>query len=186
MTQGDYVMKPFIPTPRLAMLALAAITTISIFAVACGDDDDNGDNGGTPTPVSTQPPARTTQPAADTPEATQPPNSGVTTIVTRDAGNLGTILTTSDGYTLYTFDNDVAGSGASACNAGCAANWPPLPVSNPTASSDVNGELGTITRDDGSPQVTYNGKPLYLFSGDAAAGDTNGDGVAGIWHVAAP
>jgi len=174
--------KPSTRTARLATLPLAAITALSIFAVACSDDDD----GGVSTPVATLPAAEATEPAEATPEATEPATSGITTIVTRDAGDLGTILTTTDGYTLYTFDNDVAGSGASACDASCAATWPPLPVPAPTASSDVTGELGTITRDDGSPQVTYKGKPLYLFSSDAAPGDTNGDGVAGVWHVAAP
>ncbi len=179
--------KPSTRTARLATLPLAAITALSIFAVACSDDDNDGDDGGASTPVATQPAAEATEPAEATPGgATEPATGGITTIVTRDAGDLGTILTTTDGYTLYTFDNDVGESGASACDASCAATWPPLPVSEPTASSDVTGELGTITRADGSPQVTYKGKPLYLFSSDPAPGDTNGDGVAGVWHVAAP
>jgi predicted lipoprotein with Yx(FWY)xxD motif len=50
----------------------------------------------------------------------------------------------------------------------------------------VTGEIGTITRDDGSTQVTYNGAPLYYFAGDEAAGDSNGDGLNGVWHIAAP
>lgn len=172
---------------RTLTIMLAAMAAIAIFAVSCSDDDD--DPASTPaatTPGATQPAAQPTEAQAVTPEAPQPGAGGITTIVTSDAGALGTILTTTDGYTLYTFDNDVPGSGASACDAACAANWPPLPVDNPTASSDVPGELGTITRDDGSPQVTYNGEPLYLFAGDASPGDTNGDGVGGVWHVVAP
>lgn len=177
-------MKPSIRKVRALTILLAAVTALSILAVACGDDDDDDDAASTP--AATQPAAQATEPQGITPQAPQPGAGGVTTIVARDAGALGTILTTTDGYTLYTFDNDVAGSGASACDASCAANWPPLPVDNPTASSDVTGDLDTITRDDGSPQVTYNGEPLYLFAGDASPGDTNGDGVGGVWHVVAP
>lgn len=49
--------------------------------------------------------------------------------------------------------------------------------------------LGTITRDDGTLQVTYNGWPLYLFAGDTAAGDTNGQGLdefGGLWFLVSP
>ena len=46
--------------------------------------------------------------------------------------------------------------------------------------------LGTITRDDGSTQVTYNGWPLYYFHEDAAAGDTNGQGLGGVWFLVSP
>jgi predicted lipoprotein with Yx(FWY)xxD motif len=46
--------------------------------------------------------------------------------------------------------------------------------------------LGTITRDDGSTQVTYNGWPLYYFHEDVAAGDTNGQGVEGVWFLVSP
>jgi len=100
----------------------------------------------------------------------------------------GSALAGEDGMTLYTFDNDTT-PGASACNAGCVENWPPFTVDEgeqATAGEGVTGEIGTITRDDGSTQVTYNDKPLYYFSGDSAAGDSNGDGVGGIWHIAAP
>jgi predicted lipoprotein with Yx(FWY)xxD motif len=164
-------------------LVLAAATALSLFAVACGDDDDNG---GPSAPVATQPAPGATTDAEPTEEATQPAAGISATIATRDAGALGTILTTSDGYTLYTFDSDVAGSGTSACDASCAGNWPPFPVADPTASTELPGELGSITREDGSPQATYEGKPLYMFSGDAAPGDTNGDGVGGVWHVVTP
>ena len=171
---------------RFALLALAAVAALSIFAVACGDDDD--DDGGASTPQATEPAGDTpeaTEPAGETPEATEPAAGGSATIVTADAGALGTILTTSDGFTLYTFDNDTAGSGESACYDACASTWPPFPVADATASG-ADGDIGTITRTDGSPQTTYNGKPLYMFSGDAAPGDTNGDGLGGVWHVAKP
>jgi predicted lipoprotein with Yx(FWY)xxD motif len=89
---------------------------------------------------------------------------------------------------LYIFDNDTT-PGASACNAGCVAAWPPLLTTSDTPPSGVTGASGTftvITREDGTKQIAYNGKPVYHFVNDAVAGDTKGDGVGGIWHIATP
>ena len=47
-------------------------------------------------------------------------------------------------------------------------------------------EFTAITRDDGTNQVTFKLIPLYYFAGDSAAGDTNGEGVGGVWHLATP
>ena len=83
-----------------------------------------------------------------------------------------------NGMTVYTFSKDVAGSGTSACTGGCLTKWPALTVpagTTPAGGSGVGGKLATITRaDDGTLQVTYNGLPLYFFSGDSAPGDANG------------
>jgi predicted lipoprotein with Yx(FWY)xxD motif len=79
--------------------------------------------------------------------------------------------------TVYNFTNDVKDSGKSACSGGCLTKWPALTVpagGTPTAGSGVTGKLATITRDDGTLQVTYNGLPLYFFQGDKAPGDANG------------
>lgn len=82
------------------------------------------------------------------------------------------------GMTVYTFDKDVANSGKSACVDGCLKNWPAV-----AASGDLAAPWSAITRDDGSKQLAYKGKPLYLFVGDKKAGDKNGDKVKDIWHV---
>ncbi len=101
---------------------------------------------------------------------------------------VGKFLTGEDGKTLYVFKKDTT-PGTSACTGNCATNWPPFTV---TASDTVKhedgvtGTLATITRPDGTMQVTYNGAPLYYFAADKAAGDTNGQGVGGIWFIAAP
>ena len=84
------------------------------------------------------------------------------------------------GFTLYVFDNDLGTPGNSSCNAACAMNWPPLLIDDGVASG-VN-DLGIITRSDGSVQATHDGRPLYYYSGDNAPGDTNGEGVGGVWH----
>ncbi len=90
-------------------------------------------------------------------------------------------LTNATGMTLYTFDKDSGGK--SACNGPCAANWPPLMA---TDGDQASGDYSVITRDDGSKQWAYKGKPLYLWVKDRKPGDKTGDGVNKIWHVATP
>ncbi|GEM_PF-310565 len=86
------------------------------------------------------------------------------------------VLTGKNGMTLYTFDNDSADK--SACAAQCLALWPVARV------GDAAGKgIGEITRDDGSKQITYLGKPLYYHVGDQKAGDTAGDNVKNVWHA---
>jgi predicted lipoprotein with Yx(FWY)xxD motif len=118
---------------------------------------------------------------------TPPPAQGSFTISAITYGGIGTYLAGPTRLALYTFDNDSAGS--SSCTASCAETWPPLTIAmgeTPSAPASVPRELGTLERDDGSLQVTYDGKPLYYYSGDGALYDTTGDGVAGVWHLARP
>jgi predicted lipoprotein with Yx(FWY)xxD motif len=98
--------------------------------------------------------------------------------MTKSIGGANILVDGASGMTLYVFASDVANSGKSACNSGCATTWPPLTVASgitPSASAGASGKLGTITRDDGTTQVTYNGLPLHHYSGDSAPGDTNGN-----------
>ena len=92
----------------------------------------------------------------------------------------GGVLVNEAGMTLYVFDRDPAGAGKSACTGQCAANWPPLIASGDATAS---GDYSIITRDDGTKQWAYKGKPLYLWSKDQKPGDKTGDGVGGVWHV---
>jgi predicted lipoprotein with Yx(FWY)xxD motif len=91
------------------------------------------------------------------------------------------MLVNSAGMTLYTFDKDAAGSGKSECNGVCAKNWPPLHV---IGYEQASGAWSVITRDDGTKQWAYKGKPLYLFIKDHKPGDKTGDGFKNVWHVA--
>jgi predicted lipoprotein with Yx(FWY)xxD motif len=95
----------------------------------------------------------------------------------------GSLLVGVSGMTLYTFDTDVAGSGKSACNGPCAQNWPPLPAADADRAS---GDYSIVTRDDGTRQWAYKGRPLYFWAKDTKPGDTTGDGVKGAWRVARP
>jgi predicted lipoprotein with Yx(FWY)xxD motif len=94
----------------------------------------------------------------------------------------GKVLVDAKGLTLYTLDRDTTPN-KSTCNGNCATNWPPMPVA---ADAKDAGAWTVVTRDDGSKQWAYKGKPLYFWKDDKKPGDVEGDGRNGVWHVAAP
>lgn len=93
------------------------------------------------------------------------------------------VLTGPNGMTLYTFDKDAAGSGKSVCNGPCANNWPPFMASG---TDSAQGDYTIVTRDDGSKQWAWKGKPLYYWVKDAKPGDKSGDGFNKVWQTAKP
>ena len=98
---------------------------------------------------------------------------------------LGEITVDSAGNTLYLFIPDAQGE--STCYETCADNWPPVLANDEAvAGAGLDQDLvGSVTRTDGSEQVTYGGWPLYSFVGDTEAGQTNGQGVNDVWYVVA-
>jgi predicted lipoprotein with Yx(FWY)xxD motif len=114
--------------------------------------------------------------------APAPAGAALTTAST----SLGTILVDGQGKTVYRFAADTKGH--SNCDAACLQYWPALTstVDLPTAASSVTAALGSITRSDGTKQVTVNGWPLYTYAGDNAPGATSGQGSnlsGGLWWV---
>ncbi|WP_299061831.1 hypothetical protein [uncultured Polaribacter sp.] len=108
-----------------------------------------------------------------------------TTIKLSSDASLGDILVDANGNSLYFFSKDTKVS--SNCNDGCLANWPVFYVENIEVGNGLNSsDFSAITRADGSKQTTYKNWPLYSFANDASAGDTNGDGVGGVWFIAKP
>ena len=89
-----------------------------------------------------------------------------------------TILADVNGLTAYTFDIDKPNK--SNCSGNCAVVWPPIVVESGT---QVAAPFGTITRADGSLQLTWNEQPIYLFQNDKKPGDILGDGLQGVWHI---
>jgi predicted lipoprotein with Yx(FWY)xxD motif len=146
---------------RFVALAIAFIALLG----ACADED----------------PA--VQAPEETAEATDPADEA--TVATTES-DLGEILVDAEGATLYVFMRDA--NGMSNCNDACAQTWPPLTADgDPTGGEGVDDELlGTTEREDGDTQVTYNDRPLYTYSGDTAAGDTEGQGVGDNWYVVGP
>jgi len=109
-------------------------------------------------------------------------------ITTASKAPLGTYLTDSAGRTVYMFTADM--TGMSMCSGACAKPWPPvLTTGAPTAGSGVRASsLGTIANGN-AQQVTFDGRPLYYFIRDKAAGSTAGEGIThfgGSWYVLSP
>ena len=157
-------------TRNRSITFLASLAALPLAAVALAGCGSSGGSAG----ASPNPPKKTSGPAA--------------TVAVANTG-LGTILVNSQGRTLYLFKKDVGTK--STCYGACAQNWPSLhSTGKPTAGNGADASLlGTTMRSDGKPQVTYNGHPLYLFSGDSKAGDTNGEGVSafgGLWYAVSP
>jgi predicted lipoprotein with Yx(FWY)xxD motif len=155
--------------PLTFLAGAAGMALIALAAVGCG----GGGNGAT---AATAPPTTT---------ATGHP----TTVGTASAGNLGTVLVDSQGRTLYLFQQDEGTK--SECSGPCASVWPPLRANGrPTVGGGANASMiGTTARSDRKSQVTYNGHPLYLYSGDQKPGDTNGQGLTdfgGAWYALSP
>ena len=84
------------------------------------------------------------------------------------------------GFTLYVFDDDL-GMAGSACNDACADAWPPVLVDDGSVGGIPN--LSTVTRDDGTMQAAFKGRPLYYYAADMVAGDMTGEGAGGKWWV---
>jgi predicted lipoprotein with Yx(FWY)xxD motif len=115
-----------------------------------------------------------------------PASDGVSgTVIGTAETSLGTVLTGAKGLTLYMFGSDT--SSVSNCDSGdgCSTLWPPATGAPSLASgmTTLPGKLGTLTRADGSTQVTYQGHALYTYSKDSKPRQTNGENVLNLWHV---
>lgn len=144
---------------RLASLRIVAVMgTFALLMAACSNGEDTGDG-------------------------TQAPDEAT---VAAEESDLGEIVVDAEGRTLYVFLADEGSE--STCYDECEDSWPPLTVDGePVAGEGVDDALlGTSERTDGSTQVTLDGHPLYLFGGDQAAGDVNGQGVGDVWFVVSP
>ncbi|MGO9853417.1 MAG: hypothetical protein ACLPYY_00010 [Acidimicrobiales bacterium] len=114
-------------------------------------------------------------------------------VKTGTVSGLGTVLVDGQGLTLYMFVPDDQ-RGKSTCYGSCASGWPPLRlptgVTVPVAGSQAEPSLlGTTARRDGGLQVTYNGWPLYIWTGDTEPGQATGQGIdslGGYWYVLSP
>ena len=110
------------------------------------------------------------------------------TLSVADHDELGAIIVDGEGFTLYLFADDEPN--VSNCGSGCASSWPPLLVSEvdlkPVGEGVQPDLLSSTERADGDTQVTYDGPPLYNYSGDRSPGDTRGHGVGQVWFATTP
>lgn len=159
-----------VPIKLAAPLAVALLA-----AAACGSGSSSSGS---------------TSSGSTSPSAAAPAGSAASsTVITTKTSSGGSFLTNSAGRAVYLFMAD--STGKSACNGACAAAWPPvIAASQPTATGSAQAtDLGTITRSDGTKQVTYDGHPLYYFQGDTGPGTDKGQGLNGfgaLWYLVAP
>ncbi|GAA2780556.1 hypothetical protein GCM10010441_01640 [Kitasatospora paracochleata] len=171
---------------RRLVWAAGLLPALALGAAACGGSGGSGGSKAAPEPATSSPPA-VSSPAPGSQSSGQAAATG--TLVAVNGSKLGMILTDSQGRTLYLFEKDSATM--SACDGACATAWPPLTTTGtPQAGAGVSAaDLGTLTRADHSVEVTYHGHPLYYYSGDQKAGDTNGEGSTAFgasWYVLNP
>ena len=162
------------------LIPLAAIL-VMLLVSACGSSTTTGSSSTSTTGTQSTPTAST---QAATPTTSTTSSAVIKTATATVNGKSETILTNANGMTLYYFTPDTAT--AAACTGGCASTWPPLLFSGsgaPTSATTLSGTLTAASNANGN-QVSYNNHFLYTFSGDTAAGQTNGEGIAGKWFVA--
>ena len=162
---------------RLVPLACAGVAGLVLLA-ACGKSQPYG---------SAAPSASATSAAATPTTPASSPAAPATTLKVAQT-TLGAVVTGPDGRTLYRYDEDTAKPSASHCTGACASTWLPLTgdarkVSAPGIAASL---IASITRADGTTQLTLAGWPLYYFARDTKPGDTNGDGVGSVWHAIGP
>jgi predicted lipoprotein with Yx(FWY)xxD motif len=152
------------PARLRILLALPAAVAAAAALVACSSAGASPSSSGSSTSSSSSSPAA----------------AAAGTVKTATIAGV-TVLTSSKGFTLYSFAPDT--STTSKCNGTCAQNWPP--VTGPVTAAGVTGTFSTIKRADGSVQATFDGHPLYTFVGDTAPGQNKGNGLnaaGGLWH----
>jgi predicted lipoprotein with Yx(FWY)xxD motif len=162
---------------------LALLVAVAIVVAGCGSDSSSsgGGYGGKGGGGSTT--------SSETKSASSEGSGGTGVVSAVQVGDLGTILVTSEGMTLYDFHKDKGGE--SACYNACAAAWPPLLTEgDPTVEGGAQaGMLGTTKRKDGTVQVTYDDWPLYTYIGDQKPGEANGNDIdqfGAEWYALQP
>lgn len=176
-------------TPAPATSPAASATAINLPTISVPV------TGGTETPAGSIPGDAAGTSTVEAALATATSEGSAGTGVTSGAGGLISTSTSANasepflvdqqGRTLYLFTMDVQNSGSSTCTADCLVQWQPVIVTGiPQAGTGVDAaKLGTITREDGNLQATYNGWPLYTYTGDMAPGDTSGQGMGSAWFL---
>ncbi|WP_406187506.1 SCO0930 family lipoprotein [Streptomyces sp. NBC_01006] len=174
---------------------LAAVAVVvALTATACGGDDKAGD--AKPAGAAAQAPAAASGAGAYGSDYGSDSGAGAAAGAdAKGAGQLavaqneqiGALLTDSAGFTLYRFDKDTAKPPKSNCDGDCAKAWPAVQAGDATAAAGMDASLlGEVVRTDGSKQLTVAGWPVYRYSKDTKAGETNGQGVGGTWFAFAP
>jgi predicted lipoprotein with Yx(FWY)xxD motif len=156
---------------------LGTLLGAGLLAAACGSTATSSHSAGSTSGAA---------PAGSTPSASA---QAAATVIKTTSGSAGAFLTNGSGRAIYLWDKDTMNT--SMCSGACAGAWPPVTANGSvTASGGVTAnDLATITRSDGTKQVTYNGHPLYYYAGDTGAGQATGQGSDSFgakWWLVSP
>jgi predicted lipoprotein with Yx(FWY)xxD motif len=167
----------------LVVVILAAVAVVAIADSGSGGSSSTASSGGSGGIYGSPAPSATPK----APAAPKPASGDVGVSVA--SHGVGPMLVDGSGRTLYLWKADTGMQ--STCSGACAQAWPPLTtMGSVRAGHGVEAKLlGMSKRSDGSSQVTYAGHPLYLFAGDTAAGQLNGQGSNGFgadWWAVTP
>ncbi|MFD9631276.1 hypothetical protein [Streptomyces violascens] len=161
---------------RIAVGATAGVFALALAVSGCGSSNSgSGGSTSTTSPSTSSSSGSTAQPAAGT-------------LSTAKVDKVGTVVVDGKGFVLYRFDKDTAKPAPrSNCYGTCAAQWPPAPATGNVTVKGIDKSLvGSVTRNDGTKQLTLAGWPLYRYAKDDEPHEAYGQGVGGIWFAATP
>jgi predicted lipoprotein with Yx(FWY)xxD motif len=173
--------------------ALAAVaSTVALFAAGCGNSSTSTtstDSGAKSTSAANNSAYGETQSTSTAASTTGSTASAGVLIVSKHSHDGMILAAGPKRLTVYLFEGDHGST--SACTGTCAQVWPPVTTAAAATAGGAatTADLGTITRSDGTKQVTYKGHPLYFYAKDKDDGDAYGQGVHGFgadWYVLKP
>ncbi|WP_200209222.1 hypothetical protein [Micromonospora coerulea] len=173
---------------------IVASAMVALTACAPAGYDGANSSAAEPVAVAAAEPTAAAEPeasaTADAPTDDQAPPADVRLtdqLVGKKLPRMGQVVTDQDGWVLYRFDKDSADPPSSNCVDKCAQVWPPaLTDGNPQLQGVSDDKVGTVTRQDGTRQITIGGWPVYRYIGDKKPGQWKGQGVGGTWFVVDP
>jgi predicted lipoprotein with Yx(FWY)xxD motif len=172
------VLGGFTVSVRRHPVVLLLVLALALVAAGCGGDEESA----TPT--------TTTSNETQRPEGEEGLRVAAqrAQIVAQES-DFGQVLFDANGQVVYVFEID-DGDQSNCTSAACVEAWPPvLTEGEPSAGTGIDAELlGTISRDDGTQQVTYNGRPLYFYEHEGP-GEIKCHNVSlhgGLWWVVTP
>jgi predicted lipoprotein with Yx(FWY)xxD motif len=168
------------PAPARVAAGVGGAVGVAMLVAACSSGSSSS---------AAAPAAPASSAAAPASSAGGASASGGGTVITTASSSAGTFLTNGSGRAVYLWVKDTGD--ASTCTGACAGAWPPVTATGTVtaAGSAKASDLGTITRSDGTKQVTYDGHPLYYFAGDSGPGTATGQGSDSFgakWWLVAP
>jgi predicted lipoprotein with Yx(FWY)xxD motif len=176
---------------QMKRTVIVASAMVALTACAPAGYDGANSSAAEPVAVAAAEPTAAAEPeptaSAEAPTTNEAPPADVRLtdqLIGKKVARMGNVVTDQDGWILYRFDKDSADPPSSNCVDKCAQVWPPaLTDGNPSVQGVSDDKVGTVTRQDGTRQITIGGWPVYRYIGDKKPGQWKGQAVGGTWFV---